>query len=98
MAAGNTAGFADRRAAIPQNARMGILPADGQGFIYLEILTGLDAAAAENALVGIVAVKRVGVVDFPGFGLERYALVLHPQQSRGVVYRAVAIVVVAYGA
>ena len=49
---------------------MRVLPANGQSFVDFEILAGFDAAAAENALVGIIAVERVGVIDFVGFGLE----------------------------
>ena len=59
MAAGNAARFADGRAAIPQHARMRILPADGERLIHLQVLARLDAAAAQNALVRIVAVKRI---------------------------------------
>src|SRR6266849_1603758 len=93
MAAGNAARFPDRRSAIPKNSRMGILPANGQSFVDLEILAGFDAAAAQNALVGIIAVERVGVIDFVGLGFEREALVLDAQNLRRVVHRAVAVVV-----
>jgi hypothetical protein len=71
MTAGNAARFVDRRTAIPQNSGVGVLPADRQGFVHLEVLTGFDAAAAENALVGIIAVEGVSVIDFAGLGLER---------------------------
>ncbi len=77
---------------------MWILPADGQSFVDLEILAGLDAAAAENTLIGIVTVERVGVIDLVGLGLEWQALVLDAQHLRGVVHCAVAVVVVAHGA
>ncbi len=77
---------------------MGILPADGQSFVDLEILTGFDAAAAENALVGIVTIKRVGVIDFVGLGFEWEVLVLDGKHLRGVVNDTVAIVVVTYRA
>src|SRR3989442_10062878 len=95
MAAGNAARLPDRRSAIPQDSRMGILPADRQSFVDLEILTGFDAAAAQNALVWIIAVERVGVIDFVGLGFEREALVLDAQHLGGVVNRAVAVVVIA---
>src|SRR5713226_4277411 len=98
VAAGNAARFPDRRSAIPQDSRMGILPANGQSFVDLEILAGFDAAAAQNALVGIIAVKRVSVIDFVGFGLEWNTLVLDAQHLRRVVHRAIAVVVVADGA
>ena len=77
---------------------MGILPADRQSFVDLEILAGFDAAAAQNALIGVVTVERVGVIDFVGLGFEREALVLDAQHLCRVVHRAVAVVVVADGA
>jgi hypothetical protein len=95
VAARNAARFADGRAAVPQHARVRILPVDGQRFVDLDVLAGLHAAAAENALVGIVAVERIGVIDFVGLGYERDSLVLDGQQLRGVVDRAIAVVVVA---
>src|SRR5229473_75694 len=98
VAAGDAARFADARAAIPQNPRMGILPADGQSFVDLEILTSFDTTSAQNALVGIVAVERVGAVDFVGLGFEWETLVLHGQYLGGVVNDAVAVIVVADGA
>jgi hypothetical protein len=70
VAAGNTARFADLRAAVPKNAWIWILPADGQGFVDLDILAGFDAAAAQNALIGIVAVERIGVIHFVRLGFE----------------------------
>src|SRR6266853_1785831 len=98
VAAGDATRFADTRAAIPQNPRMGILPADGQSFVDLEILTSFDATAAQNALVGIVAIERVGAVDFVGFGFEWETLVLDGQHPGGIVNDAVAVIVVANGA
>src|SRR5258706_3170285 len=75
-----------------------VLPIDGKRLIHFHVLAGLDAAAAEHALAGVIAVKRVGVVNFIGLGLERDILVLHLQQFCGVVDGAVAVVVVADGA
>ena len=98
MAAGNAARFADGRAAIPQDSRIRVLPADGQSFVDLEILTSFDTTAAQNALVGIVAIERVGAVDFVGFGFEWETLVLDGQHPGGVVNHAVAVIVVADGA
>ena len=98
VAAGDAARFADGRAAIPQHAGMRIFPVDGQRLVDLQVLAGLHAAAAQNALVGIVAVERIAVVDFVGLGLERDMLVLDGEQFGGVVDRAVAVVVVADGA
>ena len=64
VSAGNAARFADFRAAIPQHARMRIFPANGQRFVHLNVLAGLDAAPAQNALLRIVAIERVGVIHF----------------------------------
>ena len=44
---------------------------DGKRFVDFDVLAGLDAAAAENALVRVVAIKRIGVVDFVRLGLKR---------------------------
>ena len=95
VAAGYAARFADARAAIPQNPRMGILPADGQSFVDLEILTSFDATAAQNALVGIVSVERIRVIDSVRFRLETQRLVFDCQHLRRVVNETVAIVIVA---
>ena len=95
MAAGDATRFADRRAAVPQNARMRILPVDRKRFVHLHVLAGFDAAAAENALVGIVAIERIGVVDLVRLGLEGDFLVLDREHLGRVVDRAVAVVVVA---
>ena len=59
------------------------------------VLAGLDAAAAKDALVRVVAVERVGGVDLVRLGLERIFLVLHREHLRRVVDRAIAVVVVA---
>jgi hypothetical protein len=53
-------------------------------------VAGLDAPAAEDALVGIVAVKRVAVVDFVGLRVERDSLVLDGEQLGRVVNGVVA--------
>src|SRR5438105_455190 len=98
MTAGNATGFTDGLPTVPQNPRMGILPADGQSFVDLEVLAGLDATAAQNALVGIVTVERVRVINLVGLRFEGHALVFDAQHLRGVVYRAVAVIVVADGA
>ena len=95
MAAGDAARFADRRAAVPQHARMLVFPVDRERLVDLHVLARLDAAAAQNALVGVVAVERIGVVDLVRLGLERDLLVLDRQHLRGVVDGAVAVVVVA---
>src|SRR6266850_1917865 len=77
---------------------MRILPADRQSFVDLETLTGFNTTAAQNALVGIIAVERVGAVDFVRLGFEWETLVLDGQHLGGVVNDAVAVVVVADGA
>ena len=98
VAAGDATRFADGRAAIPQHARMRVFPADRERFVHLHVLAGLHAAAAENALVGIVAIEGIGDVHLVRLGLERDMLVLDGEQLRGVVDRAIAVVVVADGA
>ena len=60
VAAGDAARFADGRAAIPQHARMLVFPVDAERLVHLQVLAGLHAAAAENALVGIVAIEGIG--------------------------------------
>ena len=77
---------------------MRIFPADRQRLVDLQILAGLHAAAAQNALIGIVAVERITVVDLVGLLLKRVTLVFHGQQFGSVVDCAVAVVVVAHRA
>ena len=95
MAAGNATGSGDGLAAIPQNARMGIFPANRKGFIHLQILASLDAAPAKNALVGVITVKGIGIIHLIWLGPERPLLVLHFHQRGSIVDRAVLVVVVA---
>src|SRR6266404_4141079 len=97
MAAGHAARFADRLPAIPQDSRMRIFPADRERLVDLEILASLDATSAENALIGIVAVKWVRVVHLVRLRLEGNLLMLDGHQLCGVVYRAIPVVVVADG-
>src|SRR5579863_6979637 len=75
---------------------MRIFPVYGQRLVDLQILARLHAAAAQNALIGIVAVERIAVVDLVWLLLKGVALVFHGEQFGGVVDRAVAVVVVAY--
>jgi hypothetical protein len=75
-----------------------VFPIDGQRFIYLKVLAGFDAAATEDALIGIVPVKRIRIVDFVGFGVKREILMFDCQQFRRVVDRTVTVAVVAYSA
>ena len=74
------------------------LPVDRERLVDLHVLAGLDAAAAENALVGIVAVEGVGVVLRVGLGREGAGLVLYVELCGRVVDGAVPVVVVADGA
>src|SRR6266849_3880481 len=77
---------------------MRILPTDGERLIYLQILAGFDAPAAQNTLAGVVTVKRIAIVDFVCFWFKRITLVLHAEHLRCVVNRAVSVIVVAYSA
>ncbi len=81
--------------AVPEHARMVALPVDGEGFVDLYVLAGLDTAAAEDALVGVVAVEGVGVVLGVGFGGVGADLVFYVENGSGVVDGAVLVVVVA---
>jgi hypothetical protein len=64
----------------------------------LKILTRFYATPAENALVGVIPIERVGKIGFIGLGAERCLLMLDLQQFGCVVNSAIAIVVVANGA
>jgi len=77
---------------------MVVVPVNGESFVDFDVLAGFDAAAAEQALAGVVAIERIAVVDFKGLGLEGNFLVLDGQHFGGVVDGAVAVVVVADGA
>ena len=98
VAAGDAGGAGDVVAAIPEDAGMGGGPIDGEGFVDLDILAGFDAAAAEDALVGVVAIEGVGEVLLVGLGLVGNGLVLHVEVCDGVVDGAVLVVVIADGA
>ncbi len=74
---------------------MGRGPVDGEGFVDLNILAGLHAAAAEDALVGIVAIEGVGAVLLVGLGLVGDGLMLYVEVCAGVVDGAVFVVVIA---
>jgi hypothetical protein len=98
VAARDATGLADGRSAVPQHARMRVVPIDGKRLVHFDVLTSFHAAAAQDALVGIVTVEGICVVDFVRLGLERDLLVLNGQQFCRVVYCAISIVVVADGA
>src|SRR5438094_3632937 len=95
MPAGNATGLSDRRTAIPKHARIWILPVNRKSFVDLDVLTGFNAAAAENALIGIVAIERIRAVDLVGLRSKRDSLMLNGQQLRRVMDSAIAIVVIA---
>src|SRR6266404_1044898 len=95
MPAGNAARFADRRAAIPQYARIWVFPTDRQSFIDLKVLARFDAAAAQDALIGIVTVERIARIDLVRLGLKRVVLMRYSEQFGRVMNGAVAVVVVA---
>jgi len=95
MPARNAAGFPNRRTAIPQHARIGIFPINRKSFVDLDVLTSLHTTAAENALIGIVAIERIRVVDLVGLRSKWDSLVLNGQQFRRVMDSAIAIVVIA---
>ena len=59
MAARDTAGTGNLFATVPENARMLIFPIDGKSFVYLKVLASLNAASAKNALIGVIAIKRI---------------------------------------
>ena len=69
VAARDAAGAGNGFAAIPQDARMLRLPIDRQRLVYLEILASFDAASAQNALVGIIAIEGIAVVGWVGLRL-----------------------------
>ena len=66
MAAGDAAGARDVVAAVPKDAGMRRGPIDGEGFVYLDVLTGFDATAAQNALLRIVAIEGISAVLLVG--------------------------------
>jgi hypothetical protein len=74
---------------------VGVLPANGQRFIHLNVLASLDAAAAKNALIRIVSVERVREIRFVRLGLEGNFLMLHREHFCRVVDRAIPVVIVA---
>ena len=56
-----------------------ILPIDRKSLVHFDILAGLHATAAKNALIRIVTIKRIGRVDFVRLGLEGNFLMLDRQ-------------------
>src|SRR5438876_10584614 len=98
MAARHAARLTDRFPAIPKDPRMWIFPADRKRLVDFNILASLHATSAENTLIRIVSIKWVRVIDFVRLRLERNLLMLDGHQLGRVVYRAVAVVIVADGA
>jgi uncharacterized membrane protein len=72
---------------------MRIFPADRQRLVYLNVLAGLYTSTAEDALIRIVPIKRIGIVNLVRFRAERYLLMFDLQQFRCVMDRAVAVAV-----
>ena len=75
-----------------------IIPIDRKCLVHLDVLAGLDAPRAQQALTRIVSVERLGFVDFIGLRLERDFLVFDLKQLGRIVNGAVTVVVVAYRA
>jgi len=61
----------------------------------LQILAGLDAAAAQDALIGIVSIERIAAVDLIRLRLEWIMLMLDPEKLGGVMNGAITVVVIA---
>jgi hypothetical protein len=95
MAARNATGLSDGGPAVPQDAGIGVFPVDRERFVDLDVLAGFYAPAAENALVGIVAIERICVIDLVRFRSEWDLLMLNRQQLCRVMNSAISIVVVA---
>src|SRR5207302_4550748 len=95
MAARNAARLPNGGSAVPEHARVRVLPVDRKGFVHLDILASLNATAAEDALIGIVTVEGIGVVNFVRLRSERNSLVFNGQQLCRVMNGAISIVVIA---
>ena len=50
-----------------------------EGFVDFDVLTSLHAPAAENALIRIVAIKRIRVINLVRFASKRDPLVFNGQ-------------------
>src|SRR6478736_10362901 len=72
-----------------------VLPANRQRLVHLNVLARLDAAATENALVRIVAIKGIRSVHWIRLWPERDFLMFYGQEFCRVVDRAIPVVVVA---
>jgi len=98
VAAGDAARLADRFAGIPQHARVRAVVVDAQRFVDFDVLARLHAAAAQDALIRVVGVERIGFVFVVWFSREFVALDGDVHVGEGVVQLAVAGVVFAYRA
>src|SRR5437879_1525347 len=98
MAARNATRLANGRSAVPQHARVRILPTNRERLVDLNVLAGFDAAAAEDALIGIVPIKGIGRIDRVRFVFEGSVLMLDSKELGGVMDRAVPVVIIADGA
>jgi hypothetical protein len=74
---------------------MRILPVNRKRLVHLHVLASLNASAAKNALLRVVAVEGVRVVFFVGLGMKGNWLVLDAQQFFRVVDSAVSVVIIA---
>jgi hypothetical protein len=74
---------------------MSIFPVDRESLIDLDVLTGFHAAATQDALIRIVAVKGIGHVLFIGLGGERNDLMPDGESPGGVMHCTIAVAVVA---
>ncbi|CCK16318.1 hypothetical protein BN136_2328 [Cronobacter universalis NCTC 9529] len=97
MPTAHAAGAGDSLAAVPQHTRVGHGVIDAQRLVDLDVLARLHAAPAQNALVGIVGVKRVGVIFNVGFALVFVALNRNMHIRHGIMQGAVAGIVFADG-
>src|SRR5262249_61950002 len=77
---------------------MWVFPVNRERFIHLKVLACLYAPATENALIGIIAIKRVCIVDLVGLRSIGDVLAFNRQQFSGVVDGAVTVAVIAHRA
>jgi hypothetical protein len=90
--------FASWYVFIPDNPGTITLPVDGESLVYLQLLTCLNAAAAEDTLIRIVTIKGVRSVDLIGLLLEFVGGVRYLGGCDSIVHHAIAIVIFAKGA
>jgi hypothetical protein len=74
---------------------MGVLPANGEGFVHLHVLASLYAAPAKDALVGVISVKGIGKIRLERLRLERDFLMLNSEHLCRVMDGAIPVIIVA---